>query len=202
MKRNISYLIVVLFFTACSSSKHTYHFSEYDYQSGKKNADMTELKGLKKKTSIGSSFTENLTQSEDLTAAMPGHVKIIARTNNLKPHSLLPNEAPASKNLKSSSSERKISKKEARQELRTGIKALREEWQENEIKDGTKNGLAIAGFVCSIVGLFVLWPLCILGIIFSAIGLKSERKGLAIAGLIIGIIGVVLVIAAGAALAA
>jgi hypothetical protein len=61
-------------------------------------------------------------------------------------------------------------------------------------RKASNNGFAIAGFVCSLVGLFVLWPLCVLGIIFSAIGLKSDRRGLAIAGLIIGIVGVALVL--------
>ena len=53
-----------------------------------------------------------------------------------------------------------------------------------------KSGWAVAGFVCSLVGLFVPF-LGILGIIFSAIGLKSSKRGLAIAGLVIGIVAVV-----------
>jgi len=56
------------------------------------------------------------------------------------------------------------------------------------------NGFAIAGFVCSLVGLFV-WPIAIAGIILSAIGLKSARRGLALAGLIIGIVALVVAIA-------
>ena len=52
------------------------------------------------------------------------------------------------------------------------------------------NGMAIAGFVCSLVG--CLWPL---GLIFSIVGMNQTSKdpsqggrGLAIAGLIISII--------------
>lgn len=62
----------------------------------------------------------------------------------------------------------------------------------------TSNGMAVAGFVCGVVGLFIfgiiLGPL---GIIFSAIGLSKSNKegrplrGLAIAGLVCGIIGVI-----------
>lgn len=54
------------------------------------------------------------------------------------------------------------------------------------------NGLAITGFVMSIVGLFI-FPLLFstMGIIFSVIGLKSEKRGLAIAGLVLGIIGLI-----------
>ena len=53
-------------------------------------------------------------------------------------------------------------------------------------KENSANGFAIAGFVSSLVGL-LFPPLCIVGIVFSALGLKSEKKGLAIAGLVIGI---------------
>lgn len=70
----------------------------------------------------------------------------------------------------------------------------------------TTNGMAVAGFVCGVVGLFlfgiVLGPLAI---IFSAIGLSKSNKegrplrGLAIAGLVLGIVatlGWIIVIAA------
>jgi hypothetical protein len=62
------------------------------------------------------------------------------------------------------------------------------------------NGLAIAGMVLSIVGVFVfsiiLGPL---GIIFSAMGLSRSRefgsgRGMAIAGIVIGVIDVVIFI--------
>jgi len=62
--------------------------------------------------------------------------------------------------------------------------------------DGSGSGFAIAGFIASILGLFIL-PIVFLplGIIFSALGLKSGKKGLAIAGLVIGIVGVLLTLA-------
>tara|TARA_B100000780_G_C21044593_1_gene419333 strand:+ start:171 stop:818 length:648 start_codon:yes stop_codon:yes gene_type:complete len=52
------------------------------------------------------------------------------------------------------------------------------------------SGFAVAGFICSLVGLFVPF-LAVLGVIFSAIGLNSSRHGLALAGLIIGIVALV-----------
>lgn len=64
--------------------------------------------------------------------------------------------------------------------------------------DPKKNGWAVAGFVLSLTAWIVLWPLIFLGIIFSAMGLKSQKRGLAIAGLVIGLAGaVVVIIAAG-----
>lgn len=63
--------------------------------------------------------------------------------------------------------------------------------------EGESNGLAIAGFVCSIVGLIIFGLILgLLAVIFSAIGLKraqagAKGKGLAIAGLVIGIIDII-----------
>lgn len=53
------------------------------------------------------------------------------------------------------------------------------------------NSLAVAGFVCSVIGLFI-GILSVLGLILSASALsRTEGRGLAIAGLVIGIIGAV-----------
>jgi hypothetical protein len=59
------------------------------------------------------------------------------------------------------------------------------------------NGLAIAGFVCSLVGALFLWIiLAPLGIIFGAIGLSKAKRGaphrgLAIAAIVIGVLDIV-----------
>lgn len=60
------------------------------------------------------------------------------------------------------------------------------------------NGLAIAGFVVSLVSLFInFWGIVgLVGTILSAVGLSHVKKtnsgkGLAIAGLVIGIISIV-----------
>ena len=56
--------------------------------------------------------------------------------------------------------------------------------------------MAIAGFVIALVGFFIL-PIVLgpLGLIFSALGLKSgKKKGLAIAGLIISVVNCVWVV--------
>jgi bacteriorhodopsin len=59
------------------------------------------------------------------------------------------------------------------------------------------NGLAIAGFVCSLVGTLFLWiVLAPLGIIFGSVGLSRARhgaphRGLAIAAIVIGVLDIV-----------
>jgi hypothetical protein len=71
------------------------------------------------------------------------------------------------------------------------------------------NGLGITGFVLGLIGLLlsfipiigvVAWPLVILGIIFSGIGIakaskgRATNKGLAITGLVVSIVGLVVCI--------
>lgn len=74
----------------------------------------------------------------------------------------------------------------------------------NPVKPNTKNKAndegakdttwaSITGFILSLVGWFILPVLfCTGGIVLSAIGLKSKKKGMAIAGLVIGIVGLIL----------
>ena len=70
-----------------------------------------------------------------------------------------------------------------------------------------KNGLAVAGFVLSLVSLFLSWTILVAGIcwvlavVFSAVGLHAANtqgkphRGLAIAGLVISIAPLVIIIA-------
>jgi hypothetical protein len=68
------------------------------------------------------------------------------------------------------------------------------------------NGLGTAGFVVGLVGLVlsfipligvIAWPLVILGVIFSSVGIskagrgRATNKGLAIAGLVVSLVGLV-----------
>ena len=64
----------------------------------------------------------------------------------------------------------------------------------------TGNGLAVAGFVCALCAIVLFWVpvvnfmLWVLGIVFSAVGLKrsnrqnAPHRGLAIAGLVIALV--------------
>jgi len=73
-------------------------------------------------------------------------------------------------------------------------------------KGRSRSGLAIGGFVCSLIGLFTCpFLLCLIGLILSASALSAMRrsrnyagKGLAIAGVVLGILG--LLVALGAVL--
>ena len=84
-----------------------------------------------------------------------------------------------------------------RRQLREAAREHKRDSQYDEVK---MDGLAVAGFVCSIVGIIVagliLGPI---GIIFSAVALNKIKRsegrrrgrGLAIAGLVLGIIAVI-----------
>lgn len=62
------------------------------------------------------------------------------------------------------------------------------------------NGLGTAGFILSLMALFVGWVpffgwlIWILGLIFSFIGVFKTPRGLAIAGLVISFIGIILLV--------
>ena len=62
-----------------------------------------------------------------------------------------------------------------------------------------RNGMATGGFVCSLIGL-IFFPLEIIGLILSIIGLTRSRRmngagrGLAIAGIVLGVIGIIYLI--------
>lgn len=90
--------------------------------------------------------------------------------------------------------ESKVLKSESQKETPSKVDNGAEKASPKKTKgDGGGKGFAIAGFVASILGLFIL-PIIFIpaAIIFSALGLKSDLKGLAIAGLVIGIIGLLL----------
>jgi hypothetical protein len=80
-----------------------------------------------------------------------------------------------------------------------------------------QDGLGTAGFVLGLIGLIfspipfvgvIAWPLVILGLVFSAVGVarassgRATNKGLAIAGLVLSIIGLFICIIWAAAFAA
>jgi hypothetical protein len=75
-----------------------------------------------------------------------------------------------------------------------------------------RNGLGVAGFVCSLVGLVTAGILCPIGLLLSLVALGRRPRGFAIAGVILGLVGscgglivaaviVSLVLAGGAAVA-
>lgn len=77
----------------------------------------------------------------------------------------------------------------------------------NQQAPARSNSLGTAGFVLSLIAVFLGWVpvlgwiLWLLGLILSACGVFKTPKGLAIAGLVISLIGLILLIAVFGALA-
>ncbi len=59
----------------------------------------------------------------------------------------------------------------------------------NQMSNQESNGLGIAGFVVSLVGIGSCGLISPVGLILSMMAMKREPKGLAIAGLVLGVIG-------------
>lgn len=169
--------LFALFLAACSAPKYNSVNQSSDHASASSRAPESEAFAL---------YAEDMIAT---TRPAPAPVQEAA-SSALRPPAV--DTRPALTNLS------RADKKKGRQQLKS---ALREFKQRSANPSSTaagtnpkNNGFAIAGFVLSIVGWLVLWPLVILGIIFSAIGLNSERKGLAMAGLILGIVGVIILL--------
>jgi hypothetical protein len=77
-------------------------------------------------------------------------------------------------------------------------------YQQPAVPAQPQNGLGVAGFVCGLVGLIfsfipiigiIAWPLVILGVVMSGVGLsyanngRANNKGMAIAGLCVSLVG-------------
>jgi Mycobacterium membrane protein len=84
------------------------------------------------------------------------------------------------------------------------VSQLPTQYESQQRTQSPSNGLGTTGFVLGLVGLVlspipfvgvVAWPLVVLGIVFSAIGIartrsgKATNKGLSIAGLVLSILG-------------
>lgn len=178
-------LAFIILLTACSAPiKYSYYF---DHTSQKPK----QVKAAKSQT------TQKVEESSSVYASIADASPIVRE---------IPNSTTKRSNeldVKPSNKTKREFRKEIKEELKSLVGSVRKSPASvKSAKADTKDGWAIAGFVCSLVGLIILWPLCILGVIFSAIGLKSEKRGLAIAGLVLGIIGLVLVLILGAALVA
>ena len=82
-------------------------------------------------------------------------------------------------------------------------------YQQQAPQQAQSNGMGTAGFVCGLIGLIfsfipligvIAWPLVIIGIVLSAVGMnyanqgRASNKGLATAGLVVSVIGLAICI--------
>lgn len=193
MKRLILITSAVALLAACSAPKYTYYFDRYPTKSIAKDkeviVDKSEHVAYEGKTDLPFEVIISDESTQDLGL-------LASASNNFS------NPSANKNSIRAKNSETTLTKvtREDRKSLMKSVREFKAIKKSTDAVKGekSKNGFAIAGFVSSLVGLIVLWPLCVVGLILSAIGLKSEKRGLAIAGLVIGIVGVVLVLSVGA----
>ena len=179
MKKILLFLMIIAMFAACSTPKYTYYFDHYP---------------SKKTTVLKSGDTE---KKQENFAANAETTYVASNVGAPVPFELSTAVASTSKEIfiqakpTTTSGVHEVAIKRNSTNKKGLFKTIRDFKKSPDAiqEGGNKNGFAIAGFVCSLVGLSVL------GIIFSALGLKSDHRGLAIAGLIIGIVGLVILIA-------
>jgi hypothetical protein len=166
--KNLSYLIITLSIVSCSP-KYTASFQDYNVYSGN-----TILPN-----------PPNEVTSTNTISDLPT-TELMASSENTPTEFKTETRMPSKKSNELSKSELKSLKKQTKSIVNPSIKKM---IQGDPAKVGNprKNWAAVLGIICSILGIVV--PIIVIpGIIFSAIGLKSEKRKLAMAGLIIGII--------------
>jgi PBP1b-binding outer membrane lipoprotein LpoB len=198
MKKITSILVGIVLFGSCAP-KYTASFQNYHRTSPQSFSSINNNNGSLSNQNTHESNLESKENPILLASLNNTPVNIIG-----KPALVVIDSNSITKSNNDSQLDKQASKKEFKSNKLSIKAAIKEYKSQSKTSEGEKkkDGFAIAGFISSVVGLFVLWPLCIVGVILSAIGMKSEKRGLAIAGLIIGIIGVAIVLISGAALAA
>lgn len=191
--------MVAIVLAACSTSKYTYYFDRYSVKNtavlakDKTGSRSEDIVSEKNPASISEVITPSATISaQDQTLMASSSKRFLGQSSNAISTSKVSNSTLA-----------KITKKEKKNLIKSIKEYKTKMASPDAIKDGdkSKNGFAIAGFVSSLVGLFLApFVFCTVGIVMSAIGLKSEKRKMAIAGLTIGIVGIALILILGAAL--
>ena len=196
----------MLILTSCTMGKRVYMSGYHiDWKNGKYNSNKQEVvsndnEKQTKKNQIGTvEQSENETNTIDNSPTVTDD-NIIASVDNQQ--LILPQKEKlnlfSSHKVKTADEEIKINPS-IKSELKKGIKTI----SKNTDEEPKMSGLAIAGFICGIMGLLLVlttgWPFLLgtLGTIFSAIGLGQTSKGekgngFAIAGLITGILAIVI----------
>lgn len=182
MKRTLLCIVAATSLAACSSPKYTYYFDQQQFNAANELSKSSEGIVKPDENSVTASSQSGLAD-ETFASTLPSVTPVADIKSAQQPKTNIAAKHTLSEDTRSTVSVKDVKKDKKKRAIRSR-------------KADSESSFAIAGFVCSLVSLFVLWPLSIPGVIFSALGLKSARRGLAIAGLIIGIVALVLILAA------
>ncbi len=177
MKEILLVAVLYMAIASCSPPKYTYYFDRYYTKVPKSYKDKD---AVSKSASI--TYEPNTANS-----SIPIHDQSLLASASIEV------QVTSNKTTIEVEKDPKTSLLEMRKtDRRTLLKSVRESKKKiepSELGNKSKNWAATTGFILSLV-----YFLCIPAIIFSAIGLKSEKKKLAIAGLIIGFVWIALIL--------
>ena len=182
-----------IFLTSCRIEKKLYSNGYYiNINKGKQHAqkiapkDESTSSSSKELKSNNNAIkeTENVNEDEPILASESNQI-YINQNNNVQ------------NDNQNQKKENYITFNAYKKELNKGVKKIKEH---QKLNGSSMNGLALAGFICSIVGLVLFgFILGAVAVVLSAIGLHKikqdpinwDGKGLAIAGIIIGFLDII-----------
>ena len=189
-------LAITLVLTSCTMEKRVYMSGYHiDWKNGKRNSNKQELvsndnvKQTEQNQIVSVEQSENENTVDNSPTVTDDNITASADNQQI----ILPKKEKI--NLLSSHKVKTADEESFKSEFKKGAKMILANADEPKT-----NGMALTGFICSLVGLFLFpFPFPFLAIIFSAIGLekikedptKWKGKKMAIAGLIIGIVEIV-----------
>jgi len=200
-------LALMLVFSSCTMEKRMYMSGYHiEWKKGKHNSDKQELVSNDNEKKTEQNKIATVEQSDNETNTIDNTTTIKDETITASADDkqiILPQKKKI--NLYSSHKAKAVNKEE---QVKQTFKSILKKEPKSTLSNGEEqlkiNGMALAGFICSIVGLLLVlitgWPFLLgaLGVIFSAIGLKQisngkgKGKGLAITGLIAGSLAIVI----------
>src|SRR5690606_879745 len=116
MKKNLLYILAIIFLASCSTPKYTYYFDRYDYHAGKKKAAERVIDEREAKVIDDLMIKEPLILEEETLVASTSDELVVADKKATV-------EAATRTYKEMSKSERKAFRKEAKQLIKSYIKA-------------------------------------------------------------------------------
>lgn len=181
-------LLIGASLSSCSPTKYSYYFDHQTYRSGNAARTQAAAADATPASPEGVAVSASATPA-DVQVTVPTAARQVELGQEAGEGASVNSPVPAATKKRVDATATKKSERASRKQAADDA---------SEGGDPKKNGWAIAGFISVLAGWFLAWPLVIVGVIFSAMGLKSQQRGLAIAGFVLGIIGLVIVLAAGA----
>lgn len=186
MKKYLFHLAAVILLGACSSPKYTYYFDHYDYNAGKKKTEnhlaATPADETKQPVSVSNVDVSPLTlDKEALTASAEESKSIVSNTAKTETAS-----KPVKTYKEMTKTERKEFRKEAKQLMKSYIKAKKEgdEVKAAAAAQAMDHDLKLAaifgavGIVALLIGGDVFWVLgaiaLIIGVVFLVLWISRQ----------------------------